>query len=111
MRWRDGDRAFTPPFHPIVKEQLERRMISPSQVESMIKQGLPDAQVQIQDLTGGGDHYQAIVVSSHFAGKNLVQQHQLVYGTLREAMATEAIHALALKTYTPEAWAAAQPSA
>jgi acid stress-induced BolA-like protein IbaG/YrbA len=81
-------------------------MISPDQVEAMIKAELPDAQVQVQDLTGGGDHYQVTVVSSAFAGKGLVQQHQLVYGAVRQAMSSEAIHALALKTYTPETWAA-----
>ncbi|MGH1395022.1 MAG: BolA family protein [Trichormus sp.] len=79
-------------------------MITPQQVEAMIKAEMPDAQVQVQDLTGGGDHYQVTVVSSQFAGKGLVQQHQLVYGALRQAMSTEAIHALALKTYTPETW-------
>ncbi len=79
-------------------------MINPQQIETMIKAELPDAQVQVQDLTGGGDHYQVTVVSSQFAGKGLVQQHQLVYGSLRQAMSTEAIHALALKTYTPEVW-------
>ncbi|MBF2018374.1 MAG: BolA family transcriptional regulator [Rivularia sp. T60_A2020_040] len=79
-------------------------MISPQQVEEMIKAQMPDAQIQVQDLTGGGDHYQVSVVSSQFAGKGLVQQHQLVYAALKQAMSTEAIHALALKTYTPEAW-------
>jgi acid stress-induced BolA-like protein IbaG/YrbA len=83
-------------------------MISPDQVEAMIKATLPDAQVQVQDLTGGGDHYQVTVVSSQFAGKGLVQQHQLVYGAVRQAMSSEAIHALALKTYTPEVWAAGE---
>ncbi|TAF09618.1 MAG: BolA family transcriptional regulator [Nostocales cyanobacterium] len=78
-------------------------MITPQQVEQMIKAELPDAQVQVQDMTGGGDHYQVTVVSSQFAGKGLVQQHQLVYGALRQAMSTEAIHALALKTSTPAA--------
>ncbi len=77
-------------------------MISPQQVEAMIKAEMPDAQVQVQDLTGGGDHYQVTVVSSQFEGKGLVQQHQLVYGALRQAMYSEAIHALALKTYTPQ---------
>jgi acid stress-induced BolA-like protein IbaG/YrbA len=81
-------------------------MISQEQVAAMIKAEIPDAQVQIQDLTGGGDHLQAIVISSQFEGKTLVKQHQLVYGALQQAMATEAIHALALKTYTPEAWKA-----
>jgi stress-induced morphogen len=79
-------------------------MINPAQVEAMIKAELPDAQVQVQDLTGGGDHYQVTVVSSQFEGKRMVQQHQMVYGAVRQAMATEAIHALALKTYTPQAW-------
>lgn len=83
-------------------------MISPDQVATMIKSGLPDADVQVQDLTGGGDHYQVVVVSSAFEGRSLVQQHQLVYGAVRDAMSSEAIHALALKTYTPDAWAAAQ---
>jgi acid stress-induced BolA-like protein IbaG/YrbA len=85
-------------------------MITPQQVEAMIKAELPDAQVQVQDLTGGGDHYQVTVVSSQFGGKRLVQQHQLVYGALQEAMSTEAIHALAVKTYTPEAWQTAAAS-
>ncbi len=83
-------------------------MISPQQVEAMIKAEMPDAQVQVQDLTGGGDHYQVTVVSSQFAGKGLVQQHQLVYSALQQAMSSEAIHALALKTSTPEVWQSSQ---
>jgi acid stress-induced BolA-like protein IbaG/YrbA len=81
-------------------------MVSPDQVEAMIKAGISDAQVQVQDLTGGGDHYQVVIVSSQFEGKGLVQRHQLVYGTLRQAMSSEAIHALSMKTYTPQDWAA-----
>ena len=83
-------------------------MISPQQVEEMIKAQMPDAQVQVQDLTGGGDHYQVTVVSSQFEGKGLVQQHQLIYAALQQAVSSEAIHALALKTYTPQAWQAAE---
>jgi acid stress-induced BolA-like protein IbaG/YrbA len=86
-------------------------MVSPDQVQVMIQTGLPDAQVQVQDLTGGGDHYQVIVVSEAFEGKGLVQQHQLVYDAVRQAMSSEAIHALALKTYTPAKWAATQTTA
>lgn len=78
-------------------------MISPQQVEEMIKVRLPDAQVQVQDLKGSGDHYQVIVVSSQFVGKGLVQQHQLVYQALNQAMSSEAIHALAIKTSVPQA--------
>ncbi|HIK45292.1 MAG TPA: BolA family transcriptional regulator [Leptolyngbyaceae cyanobacterium M65_K2018_010] len=85
-------------------------MISSDQVAAMIKASLPDAEVQVQDLTGGGDHYQVSVVSAEFEGRSLVQQHQLVYGAVRTAMSSEAIHALALKTYTPADWAAAQVS-
>ena len=72
----------------------------------MIQTSLPDAQVFINDLTGGGDHLEAVVVSSEFAGKTRVKQHQMVYGALQAHLASEAIHALALKTYTPEAWKA-----
>lgn len=82
-------------------------MVSLKQVETMIKAKLPNAEVAVQDL-GGGDHLQAIVVSPAFEGKSKVQQHQMVYGALHEAMASEAIHALALKTYTPDAWNAAR---
>ena len=78
--------------------------ITPSQVKASIEAGIPESIVQITDLTGGGDHYQAVVVSAQFTGKSLIQQHQLVYGTVSEAMASGAIHALALKTYTPEKW-------
>jgi acid stress-induced BolA-like protein IbaG/YrbA len=79
-------------------------MISPDQVKAMIQTSLPDAQVQIQDLTGGGDHYQVVVISPAFDGKSLVQQHQMVYGAVRQAMSTEEIHALSMKTYTPATW-------
>lgn len=81
-------------------------MVSLKQVEAMIKAKLPEAKVIVKDLTGGGDHLEAIVVSSEFEGKTRVKQHQLVYSALSEAMASEAIHALALKTYTPDAWSA-----
>ena len=79
-------------------------MISLEQVKSLIQAQLPDAEVMVTDLTGGGDHLDAVVVSSAFEGKTRVKQHQLVYSALSEALATEAIHALALKTYTPQAW-------
>ncbi len=85
-------------------------MVSSDQIVSMIQSSLPDAQVSVNDLTGGGDHFEVTVVSEAFAGRSLVQQHQLVYGAVRSAMASEAIHALALKTYTPADWAATAPS-
>lgn len=77
------------------------------EIERLIRQGLPDATVRVHDYTGGGDHFEAVVVSSAFAGKGAVERHQLVYGTLHGAMAGP-IHALALKTYTPDEWAQTQ---
>ena len=80
-------------------------MVGLDRVEFLIKSQLADAQVQVRDLTGGGDHLEAVVVSAEFEGKSLVKQHQMVYGALQAEMASEAIHALALKTYTPQDWA------
>jgi len=78
-------------------------MVHPDQVRAAIHQALPDASVEVEDLTGGGDHLQVSVVSSAFAGLSRVKQHQLVYGALRSELASEAIHALALQTSTPNA--------
>ena len=70
-------------------------------IEQMIKDALPDAEVTINDLAGDGDHYAAHVVSKEFAGKSRVQQHQLVYQALKGRMGNE-LHALALQTSAPE---------
>jgi stress-induced morphogen len=76
-------------------------MVQPDQVKAAIHRALPDAAVEVEDLTGGGDHLQVKVVSDAFAGLNRIKQHQLVYGALRQELASEAIHALALQTSTP----------
>jgi stress-induced morphogen len=70
-------------------------------IERLIREGLPDAQVTIEDLRGDGDHYAAHVVSPAFKGKSRVQQHQMVYQALRGRMGGE-LHALALQTSAPE---------
>jgi len=72
------------------------------EIERLIRQGIPDAQVAIEDLRGDGDHYAATVVSASFAGKTRVQQHQMVYQALRGRMG-EQLHALALQTSVPPA--------
>ena len=72
-----------------------------AEIERLIKERLPDAQVTIADLRGDGDHYAAQVVSSAFVGKNRVQQHQMVYNALKGNMGG-ALHALALQTSAPE---------
>ncbi len=72
------------------------------EIERLIKQGIPDAHVAIEDLRGDGDHYAATVVSASFAGKTRVQQHQMVYQALKGRMG-EQLHALALQTSAPPA--------
>lgn len=71
------------------------------EIERMIKVGIPDATVRIEDLRGDGDHYAAYVVSPAFAGKTRVQQHQMVYQALEGKMGGD-LHALALQTSAPE---------
>ena len=78
-------------------------MVHPDQVRAAITAAMPDALVEVEDLTGGGDHLQVSVVSTAFSGLSRGKQHQLVYGALRSALASEAIHALALQTSTPSA--------
>lgn len=72
-----------------------------AEIESLIKESLPDAQVRIEDLAGDGDHYMAHVTSAAFAGKTRVQQHQMIYRALEGRMGGE-LHALALQTATPD---------
>jgi stress-induced morphogen len=69
-------------------------------IERLIREGLPDARVSIEDLRGDGDHYAATVISRSFRGKSRVQQHQMVYQALRGRMGNE-LHALALQTSAP----------
>lgn len=75
--------------------------IDAGEIERLIKSGLPDAQVRIDDLRGDGDHYAAYVISAAFKGKTRVQQHQMVYQALSGRMGNE-LHALALQTAVPQ---------
>ncbi len=75
--------------------------MNPGEIERLIKEALPDAQVALEDLVGDGDHWSATVVSEAFAGKTRVQQHQLIYQALQGRMGGE-LHALALQTSAPE---------
>lgn len=74
-------------------------MVESRQIQKLIEAGLPGAQVQVNGDDGA--HFEALVVSEAFAGKSLVQQHQMVYRTLGDRMRAE-IHALSLRTFTPE---------
>ena len=76
-------------------------MLTASDLRSYIMDGLSSDYVEVQG--DDGQHFEAVVVSPKFTGKNRVQQHQLVYRALGERMRTE-IHALSIRTFTPEAW-------
>lgn len=77
-------------------------MLSAQDVKTYIMQGLPCDFVQV--LGNDGQHFEAVIVSPLFDGKNMVQQHQLVYQALGDRMREE-IHALSMRTFTPAAWA------
>ena len=67
------------------------------EIEKHIKDALPDAIVEIQDLAGDGNHYSATVTSARFFGKNKIEQHKMVYNSLKGKMGNE-LHALTIKT-------------
>lgn len=72
-----------------------------AEIERLIKEALPDAQVSVEDLAGDGEHYVARVVSASFTGKSRIQQHKMVYDALQGRMGGE-LHALALQTSAPK---------
>jgi len=73
-------------------------MVTPEQVQGLIEKGLQCSEVRV---VGDGEHFEALIVSGAFRGKNRVQRHQLVYAALGERMRSE-IHALSMRTLTPE---------
>ena len=76
-------------------------MPSSDELRNRIEQALPGSDVRVEDLTGGGDHFRAEVVSERFEGLSRIEQHQLVYGIFGAEIGGP-IHALSLKTSTPE---------
>jgi acid stress-induced BolA-like protein IbaG/YrbA len=75
------------------------------ELRALIATGLPCEHLEVD---GDGRHWSAVIVSTEFAGKRLIQRHQRVYATLGARMHTDEVHALSMKTYTPEEWASAQ---
>jgi acid stress-induced BolA-like protein IbaG/YrbA len=73
-------------------------MTTPEAIQGYISAGLPCTHLQVE---GDGQHFQAVIVSAAFAGKRSIQRHQMVYAVLGDRMREE-IHALSMKTYTPE---------
>lgn len=76
--------------------------MQPADIKALIERGLPGAQVEVD---GDGHHFEAIVVAKEFAGKSMLQQHQMVYAALGDKMRSE-IHALSFRTLTPEEYRA-----
>jgi acid stress-induced BolA-like protein IbaG/YrbA len=76
----------------------------PDDVRALILSAFPTASVEVQDFTGTGDHFQAMVVAEEFRGLTMIKQHKLVYGAVQQHIDDGRIHALALKTYSPEQW-------
>ena len=77
-------------------------MVEPGSIESSIRAGLQCTHLEVR---GDGAHFEAVIVSPEFAGLTRVRQHQLVYRALGERMREE-IHALSMKTFSPDEWAA-----
>ena len=79
--------------------------MSPEELKNLIEAAFAGDHVEV---TGDGRHFSAVVVSDAFAGKSMIAQHRLVYAALGDRFDTEVVHALSLKTYTPEQWQALQ---
>ena len=77
-------------------------MPSAEELKQRIEQTLPGSRAEVEDLTGGGDHFRAEVVAEQFAGLSRIEQHQLIYGVFGDEVGGP-IHALSIKTSTPEA--------
>ena len=77
-------------------------MIQPKEIEDLIKQAIPDAQVHVEDMRNSGDHFEIFVVSSVFQGKLLIDQHRMIQKALQEAFDDGRIHAIQIKTRLPD---------
>tara|TARA_B100000941_G_scaffold240040_1_gene183354 strand:+ start:285 stop:542 length:258 start_codon:yes stop_codon:yes gene_type:complete len=82
----------------LVKQIYELKMaMDLKEIEKFIKEAMPEALVEIQDLAGDGNHYSATITNPNFAGKSKIEQHKMVYNSLKGRMGNE-LHALAIKT-------------
>ena len=81
--------------------------MDPVDIKQRIEDAIPECTASVID-TGGGNHFQATVVSRQFTGKTMVEQHRMVYDALKASLADETIHAMALQTFTPEEYARRQ---
>lgn len=79
--------------------------MQPQEIQLVIEQKIPDAQISVRDLTGTADHWEVLIVSKVFEGKTMLEQHRMVKGFFEKEIASGVLHAFSLKTYTPEEWA------
>jgi stress-induced morphogen len=79
-------------------------MLEIADLSRRIRTALTDADVEISDMTGTGDHFEARVVSAAFGGKTMVEQHKMVYAPLKDLLESGVLHALSLRTFTPDQW-------
>lgn len=77
-------------------------------IKTAIQGALPDATIHVFDPMNDGQHFQAVVISPSFDGLSLVKQHQAVMKPLKDEFASDAVHALGLKTFTPAKWETAK---
>lgn len=80
----------------------EAKEMNPEQLKKKLESLAPDTTAEIMDLTGTQDHYQAIIVSPAFEGKMMIDQHRMVLGIVQAEIDSGEVHALTLKTFTPE---------
>ncbi|MFQ5720149.1 MAG: BolA family protein [Acidobacteriota bacterium] len=78
-------------------------MVSPAEIETRITESLSGAQVEVFDLTGGGDHYRVLVVAPGFENQEAVDRHRMVYSLFKDVLGGE-LHALSMETHTPREW-------
>lgn len=79
------------------------------QVKERILEGIPDAEIVVNEFSGGNDHYAVLIVSSVFAGKKLLARHRLILDLFQHEISTGEVHALTMKTHTPEEWVLEKP--
>lgn len=79
-------------------------MIDPKFIQDRLVQSWPGTEVIVKDLTGTSDHFQVVVISPVFEGKTMVAQHRLVKGIFEAEIASGELHALSIKTFTPQDW-------
>lgn len=82
---------------------------TPDEIKSMIRGKFPDAEVSLKDLTGTGDHWQVTITTKAFEGKPMLEQHRMVKSVFEADIASGAVHAFSLKTYTPDEWLKRKP--